>query len=177
MKRGSSQLLLRASCFLYVLHGSSLALTFYSPFCWGDTLIYMDLCEPKSFEFLKTWRYMDIYEDTLPMGAPSIPNFICTHSPSIFLDFQGVSAFGVLAATPFLHHFRIWLYWFGKPHAHRVLSDQAIHLRSPQHRSHALCLATRCADIRCFHSVENHDAGHSPNTGKAHSSDDETDKL
>ena len=40
-----------------------------------------------------------------------IPNFICTHSPSIFLDFQGVSAFGVLAVTPFLHHFRIWLYW------------------------------------------------------------------
>ena len=40
-----------------------------------------------------------------------IPNFICTHSPSIFLDFQGVSAFSVLAVTPFLHHFRIWLYW------------------------------------------------------------------
>ena len=40
-----------------------------------------------------------------------IPNFICTHSPSIFLDFQGVSAFGVLAVTPFLYHFRIWLYW------------------------------------------------------------------
>ncbi len=76
MKRGSSQLLLRASCFLYVLHGSSLALTFYSPFCWGDTLIYMDLCEPKSFELSKIWRYMDIYEDTLPMGAPSIPSFI-----------------------------------------------------------------------------------------------------
>lgn len=76
-----------------------------------------------------------------------------------------------------LHHFRIWLYWLGKPHAHRVLSDQVIHLRSPQHRSHALCLATRCADIRCFHSVENHDAGHSPNIGKAHSADDETDKL
>ena len=161
----------------FALHGSSLALTFYSPFCRGDTLIYMDLCEPKSFELFKIWRYMDIYEDTLPMGAPSIPNFICTHSPSIFLDFQGVSAFGVLAATPFLHHFRIWLYWIGKPHAHRVLSDQVIHLRSPQHRSHALCLATRCADIRCFHSVENHDAGHRPNIGKAHSVDDETDKL
>ena len=68
--------MLRASCFLYVLHGSSLALTFYSPFCWGDTLIYMDLCEPKSFELFKIWRYMDIYEDTLPMGAPSIPSFI-----------------------------------------------------------------------------------------------------
>lgn len=65
----------------FALHGSSLALTFYSPFCRGDTLIYMDLCEPKSFEFLKTWRYMDIYEDTLPMGAPSIPNFIYLHSP------------------------------------------------------------------------------------------------
>ena len=44
-------------------------------------------------------------------GETTIPNFICTHSPSIFLDFQGVSAFGVLAVTPFLHHFRIWLYW------------------------------------------------------------------
>lgn len=84
MKRGSSQLLLRASCFLYVLHGSSLALTFYSPFCWGDTLIYMDLCEPKSFELFKIWRYMDIYEDTLPMGAPSIPNFIEDNLPYIF---------------------------------------------------------------------------------------------
>ena len=169
--------MLRASCFLYVLHGSSLALTFYSPFCWGDTLIYMDLCEPKSFEFLKIWGYMDIYKDTWQVEMPTIPNFICTHSPSIFLDFQGVSAFGVLAATPFLHHFRIWLYWFGKPHAHRVLSDQVIHLRSPQHRSHALCPATRCADIWCFHSVENHDAGHRPNIGKAHSADDDTDKL
>lgn len=78
MKRGSSQLLLRASCFLYVLHGSSLALTFYSPFFRGDTLIYMDLCEPKSFEFLKIWRYMGIYEDTFPMGAPTIPNFIAS---------------------------------------------------------------------------------------------------
>ena len=60
----------------FALHGSSLALTFYSPFCRGDTLIYIDLCEPKSFELFKIWRYMDIYEDTLPMGAPSIPNFI-----------------------------------------------------------------------------------------------------
>lgn len=76
MKRGSSQLLLRASCFLYVLHGSSLALTFYSPFFRGDTLIYMDLCEPKSFEFLKIWRYMDIYEDTWQVETPTIPNFI-----------------------------------------------------------------------------------------------------
>ena len=50
-----------------------------------------------------------------------IPNFICTHSPSIFLDFQGVSAFGVLAVTPFLHHFRIWLYW--------ILSDYTILLK------------------------------------------------
>ena len=52
---------------------------------------------------------------------PPIPNFICTHSPSIFLDFQGVSAFGVLAVTPFLHHFRIWLYW--------ILSDYTILLK------------------------------------------------
>ena len=63
--------MLRASCFLYVLHGSSLALTFYSPFCWGDTLIYMDLCEPKSFEFLKIWRYMDIYKDTWQVEMPT----------------------------------------------------------------------------------------------------------
>ena len=51
----------------------------------------------------------------------TIPNFICTHSPSIFLDFQGVSAFSVLAVTPFLHHFRIWLYW--------ILSDYTILLK------------------------------------------------
>ena len=51
----------------------------------------------------------------------SIPNFIYTHSPSIFLDFQEVSAFGVLAVTPFLHHFRIWLYW--------ILSDYTILLK------------------------------------------------
>lgn len=51
----------------------------------------------------------------------TIPNFICTHSPSIFLDFQGVSAFGVLAVTPFLHHFRIWIYW--------ILSDYTILLK------------------------------------------------
>ena len=95
MKRGSSQLLLRASCFLYVLHGSSLALTFYSPFCWGDTLIYMDLCEPKSFEFLKIWRYMDIYKDTWQVEMPTIPSFIevsllcilpAAGSPGHFLD-------------------------------------------------------------------------------------------
>ena len=60
----------------FVLHGSSLALTFYSPFCWGDTLIYMDLCEPKSFEFLKIWRYMDIYKDTWQVEMPTIPSFI-----------------------------------------------------------------------------------------------------
>lgn len=76
MKRGSSQLLLRASCSLYVLHGSSLALTFYSPFCRGETLIYMDLCEPKSFGFLETWRYVDIYEDTWQVETPTIPSFI-----------------------------------------------------------------------------------------------------
>ena len=63
----------------FALHGSSLALTFYSPFCWGDTLIYMDLCEPKSFEFLKIWRYMDIYKDTWQVEMPTIPNFIYVH--------------------------------------------------------------------------------------------------
>lgn len=78
----------------FALHGSSLALTFYSPFCRGDTLIYIDLCEPKSFELFKIWRYMDIYEDTLPMGAPSAP-WGCPQRanskrrrgvPSLFLD-------------------------------------------------------------------------------------------
>ena len=64
---------------------------------------------------------MDIYKDTWQVEMPTIPNFICTHSPSIFLDFQGVSAFGVLAVTPFLHHFRIWLYW--------ILSDYTILLK------------------------------------------------
>lgn len=57
---------------------------------------------------------IELYEGVLryeKADYPPIPNFICTHSPSIFLDFQGVSAFGVLAVTPFLHHFRIWLYW------------------------------------------------------------------
>lgn len=54
---------------------------------------------------------MNLYEDMKKGSCITIPNFICTHSPSIFLDFQGVSAFGVLAVTPFLHHFRIWLYW------------------------------------------------------------------
>ena len=68
--------MLRASCSLYVLHGSSLALTFYSPFCRGETLIYMDLCEPKSFGFLEIWRYVDIYEDTWQAETPSIPSFI-----------------------------------------------------------------------------------------------------
>ena len=106
--------MLRASCFLYVLHGSSLALTFYSPFCWGDTLIYMDLCEPKSFEFLKTWRYMDIYEDTLPMGAPSIPNFIVFSISLKSLDFQGLPESGVFGLRHFYAIFA-WTYMLGNP--------------------------------------------------------------
>lgn len=51
---------------------------------------------------------IELYEGVLryeKADYPPIPNFICTHSPSNFLDFQGVSAFGVLAVTPFLHHF------------------------------------------------------------------------
>ena len=67
---------------------------------------------------------IELYEGVLryeKADYPPIPNFICTHSPSIFLDFQGVSAFGVLAVTPFLHHFRIWLYW--------ILSDYTILLK------------------------------------------------
>lgn len=49
---------------------------------------------------------IELYEGVLryeKADYPPIPNFICTHSPSIFLDFQGVSAFGVLAVTPFSH--------------------------------------------------------------------------
>ena len=56
---------------------------------------------------------IELYEGVLryeKADYPSIPNFICTHSPSIFLDFQGVSAFGALAVTPFLRHFRMDLY-------------------------------------------------------------------
>ena len=56
-------------------------------------------------------RFLENYRYIKSTAEATIPNFICTHSPSIFLDFQGVSAFGVLAVTPFLHHFRIWLYW------------------------------------------------------------------
>lgn len=47
---------------------------------------------------------IELYEGVLryeKADYPPIPNFICTHSPSIFLDFQGVSAFGALAVTPF----------------------------------------------------------------------------
>ena len=114
MKRGNSQLLLRASCFLYVLHGSSLALTFYSPFCWGDTLIYMDLCEPKSFEFLKIWRYMDIYKDTWQVEMPTIPNFIYLYISLKSLDLSRVSAIRRFGFTPFLRHFRMNFY-IGNP--------------------------------------------------------------
>ena len=56
---------------------------------------------------------IELYEGVLryeKADYPPIPNFICTHSPSIFLDFQGVSAFGVLAVTPFLRQFRVDLY-------------------------------------------------------------------
>lgn len=63
-------------CVTWLVLGTHLLLTFYSPFCWGDTLIYMDLCEPKSFEFLKIWRYMDIYKDTWQVEMPTIPSFI-----------------------------------------------------------------------------------------------------
>ena len=64
---------------------------------------------------------MENYRYIKSTAEATIPNFICTHSPSIFLDFQGVSAFSVLAVTPFLHHFRIWLYW--------ILSDYTILLK------------------------------------------------
>lgn len=85
----------------FALHGSSLALTFYSPFCWGDTLTYMNLCEPKSFGFLKTWRYMDIYEDTLPMGAPSIPNFIIFSISLFFKGFRHLNGAYCTITVPF----------------------------------------------------------------------------
>ena len=78
--------------------------------------------------------------DLPTLGRPTIPNFICTHSPSIFLDFQGVSAFGVLAVTPFLHHFRIWLYWISSDYTMLLkLLDGIIqrfgsHMNIPIHR-------------------------------------------
>lgn len=56
------------------------------------------------------------------LGSPTITNFIYTHSPSIFLYFQWASAFGVLAVTPFLHHFRIW--FFGIIHRHFLYHAQ-----------------------------------------------------
>ena len=90
-----------------------------------EVYVYMGfLIMAQTPEKLGKWRYIARnrrtfrYENRHPI---SIPNFICTHSPSIFLDFQGVSAFGVLAVTPFLHHFRIWLYW--------ILSDYTILLK------------------------------------------------
>ena len=43
-------------------------------------------------------------------GETTIPNFICTHSPSIFLDFQGLPKSDVFG----LRHFRMNLY-AGKP--------------------------------------------------------------
>lgn len=46
---------------------------------------------------------MENYRYIKSTAEATIPNFICTHSPSIFLDFQGVSAFSVLAVTPFPH--------------------------------------------------------------------------
>ena len=98
----------------FALHGSSLALTFYSPFCRGDTLIYIDLCEPKSFELFKIWRYMDIYEDTLPMGAPSIPNFIVFSISLKSLDFQGLPESGVFGLRHFYAIFA-WTYMLGNP--------------------------------------------------------------
>ena len=94
-------------------------------------------------EKLGKWRYIARnrrtfrYENRHPI---SIPNFICTHSPSIFLDFQGVSAFGVLAVTPFLHHFRIWLYWISSDYTillkllDGIIQRFGSHMNIPIHR-------------------------------------------
>lgn len=68
--------MLVASLLLLFITWLVLGTHLYSPFCRGDTLIYMDLCEPKSFEFLKIWRYVDIYEDTWQVETPTIPSFI-----------------------------------------------------------------------------------------------------
>ena len=106
----------------------------------------------------KTFRY----ENRHPI---SIPNFICTHSPSIFLDFQGVSAFGVLAVTPFLHHFRIWLYW--------ILSDYTIllklldgiiqrfgsHMNIPIHHCFDTCVTQQLLQHPGLHAAFNRSCG------------------
>ncbi|MEF2707494.1 MAG: hypothetical protein U0M90_10725, partial [Faecalibacterium sp.] len=83
---------------------------------------------------------MKWYQDTLQAVQTPIPNFICTHSPSIFLDFQGASAFGVLAVTPFLHHFRIWLYWISSDYTillkllDGIIQRFGSHMNIPIHR-------------------------------------------
>ena len=82
-------------------------------------LYFNDFKKPCNHAVLRT--FIEVYRFMKKGQFITIPNFICTHSPSIFLDFQGVSAFGVLAVTPFLHHFRIWLYW--------ILSDYTILLK------------------------------------------------
>lgn len=55
-------------------------------------------------------RFLENYRYIKSTAEATIPNFIYTHSPSIFLDFQGVSGFGFSATTPFLRHFRIEFY-------------------------------------------------------------------
>ena len=45
---------------------------------------------------------------------PPIPNFICTHSPSISLDFQGLPKSGVFGLRHFYAIFA-WTYMLGNP--------------------------------------------------------------
>ena len=93
--------MLRASCFLYVLHGSSLALTFYSPFCWGDTLIYMDLCEPKSLNFSK---YGDIWTFIKILGRWKCPRYLISFV-LILLRFSLIFKGFQRLVSWLLHHF------------------------------------------------------------------------
>ena len=57
---------------------------------------------------------MDIYEDTLPMGAPSIPNFIVFSISLKSLDFQGLPESGAFGLRHFYAIFA-WTYMLGNP--------------------------------------------------------------
>ena len=94
-------------------------------------------------------------------GNPSIPNFILSHSPSIFLDFQGVSAFGVLAVTPFLHHFRIWLYWISSDYTillkllDGIIQRFGSHMNMPIHRCFYTCVTKQLLKNLGLHTAFN----------------------
>ena len=93
--------MLVASLLLLFITWLVLGTHLYSPFCRGDTLIYMDLCEPKSFEFLKIWRYVDIYEDTWQVETPTIPNFIVFSISLFFKGFRHLNGAYCTITVPF----------------------------------------------------------------------------